>query len=231
MEEEFWAEQEDPAAERQRRAAAARDRHEKLWKPPSEQAEGSESVYRMNFGKHSTGKGKTVAEVLAKDPEYFKHLVSAHGDILTARPDLRAALAKEGVLDDLLEQRPALQRARAQRVLQAAEDRLALREAGQEEKEEHPEVKKLRFLQQAEASAVLQSGAEPAAARAVVALCQDASGKQKKAGAALPETNASGSFASLCCLWLHKAQENLLPPQELTGRWCACQEPSGSCLG
>ena len=57
----------------------------------------------MTFGKH---KGKTVQTVLKADPGYFTNLASWKNNVFDERPDLKAALEKEGVLERLLGERP-----------------------------------------------------------------------------------------------------------------------------
>jgi len=115
LETEFWDEQQDPAGAKARRVAAAKERQSKAWVPPQD-VQGEEE-YRMNFGKHCVGGDKTIKEVSAQDPGYFKWLVSGKSDILDVRPDLKAALDKEGLLQDLLTQRPELQKQRAEKIL------------------------------------------------------------------------------------------------------------------
>ena len=132
MEAEWWPEQADPAEGSRRRIAAAKQRAAAAGTraPPLQQA-GAE-VYRMHFGRHSGPQAKTIAEVLADDPGYFKALLSWKHNILDAEPALKDALRDEGVLDDLLAQRPELKRQRAERTLLRAED-----EPGDKE---HPEI-------------------------------------------------------------------------------------------
>jgi phosphopantetheinyl transferase (holo-ACP synthase) len=82
---EFWAEQKNPQGAKEKRVAAAKERHAKAWSTPAQLVSTAESeVYRMNFGKHSAGKGKTVAEVQAQDPKYFRVLMSLQNDMLAA---------------------------------------------------------------------------------------------------------------------------------------------------
>ena len=84
---------------------------------------------------HSAGKGLTIKEVVAKDPGYFQRLMSWKNNILDSRHDLKAALEKEGMLEGLLQQRPGLQRARALRAVEKAEEEKSL--------VLHPEIKKV----------------------------------------------------------------------------------------
>jgi hypothetical protein len=145
LEKEFQSEVADPEGAKARRVEAARQRQAKAWKAP--EGATSEEEFRMTFGKHSQGKGKTVKEVMQADPHYFKHMMSWKNNIFDSRPDLKQALEKEGLLAELMEQRPSLQHGRASRVMARA--------AQEEGLVVHPEVKKLRKLQQIEASEVL----------------------------------------------------------------------------
>jgi hypothetical protein len=153
LEEEFA----DPQHAREKKVAAAKERHAQLWKPPVEE-HAVLAVYKMNFGKH---KGKTIQAVLESDKGYFMALASWKNNIFEERPDLKAALDEEGYLQGLLDGRPRLQVERAHKVLQKID------EETQEGKELHPEVKKLRRLQQIEASSVLD-GIDRADALAIV---------------------------------------------------------------
>ena len=150
LESEFWEECKDPEGAQMRRVAAAKQRQAQAWVPPEVPADQTE--YWMNFGRHRAGKGCTIKEVMTKDPGYFKALLSWKNNILEARPDLKAALEKEGLLEGLMAQRPQLPKARAQRMMVKAA------EASTSEANEHPEVLKLRRLQQIEASSILQGG-------------------------------------------------------------------------
>jgi hypothetical protein len=142
---EFDEEETDPRGSKERRVAAAKTRQAQAWKPPDA---ATEIEYRMNFGKHSQGRGLTIKAVLQKDPDYFKALMSWKNNILESRADLKTALEKEGILDELVANRPFFQSQRASRMLDKIEE-----EKGQEL---HPEVKKLRALQQIEAIEILQ---------------------------------------------------------------------------
>ena len=84
--------------------------------------------------------------------------MSWKNDILGSRPDLKSALEKEGVLQDLLAQRPQHRRERAERVLLRAAERPM--GTSTEKQVEDPEVRKLRLLQQIEASSVVQGEAK-----------------------------------------------------------------------
>lgn len=137
LEKEFQSEVADPEGAKARRVEAARQRQAKAWKPP--EGPTSEEEFRMNFGKRSQGKGKTVKEVMQVDPNYFKNMMSWKNNIFDSRPDLKQALEKEGLLAELMEQRPSLQRERASRVMARA--------AQEEGQVVHPEVKKLWELQ------------------------------------------------------------------------------------
>ena len=46
---------------------AAKERHAHQWKPPDAGSQ-AEQEYKLDFEKHS---GKSIQEVLAKDPKYF----------------------------------------------------------------------------------------------------------------------------------------------------------------
>ena len=147
LEKEFLEECVDPVGAKERKVEAAKQRQAKGWKGP--QTTGTaDKVYRMDFGKHS---GKTVKEIWEEDPGYLRNMMSWKNNILDSRPDLKKAMEEEGILAELCEQRPSLQKERAIRVMVRAD-----LETG---KDVHPEVKKLRLLQQIEASEVLQGGA------------------------------------------------------------------------
>ena len=62
LEIEYQEEEIDPAGARERRVAVAKARQAQAWRPPEGPAD--EIEYRMNFGKHSAGKGLTIKEVL-----------------------------------------------------------------------------------------------------------------------------------------------------------------------
>ena len=150
IESQFQAEQSDPHEAKRRRVDAAKERHAKSWAPPGE---GPDVEYRMTFGKC---KGMTVQEVMRDEPDYFKALLAWRNNILDAHGDLKAALSKEGVLDELLAQRPQLRRERSERILMREED--GRKPSSEVAIAEHPEIKRLRFLQQVEASAILDEG-------------------------------------------------------------------------
>ena len=99
MKQEVELEHANPQAAKELKVAAAKKRHAEAWRPPGPESTISEQEYRMNFGKHSGGKGLTILQVLEKDPGYFTALVSWKSDILASRPDLKAALQKAGVLE------------------------------------------------------------------------------------------------------------------------------------
>jgi hypothetical protein len=151
MESELVEEQKDPEAAKQRRVAAAKVRHAQAWAPPVDPP--AETEYRMNFGKHAQGKGKTIQEVLAQDPGYFKALVSWKNNILDARCDLKTGLEKAGILDELLLGRPQLRRERAERIISREQETPVQAVV-------HREVKNLRALQLLEATSVLQEDAQ-----------------------------------------------------------------------
>ena len=83
----------------------------------------------MTFGKCRADKGKTVAEVLAVDPNDFEHLTSWKSEVPEPHPDLRDGPDKASLLSGLSERRPSLQRARAEKILAQASDTLARRGA------------------------------------------------------------------------------------------------------
>ena len=82
LEAEFWEEQVDPNAVKRRRVDSAKERHAKQWKLPAEGQAAESAENRVTFGKYSAGKGKTVAEVLAVDPNNFEHLMSWKSNVL-----------------------------------------------------------------------------------------------------------------------------------------------------
>ena len=92
----------------------------------------------------------------AVDPRYFDALVAWKGDLLATRPDLKEAFEKEGLLQALVAKRPELQRQRAEQILLRAQDEKRDKLEGRD----HPEVRKLRALQQVEASEVLHGAAK-----------------------------------------------------------------------
>ena len=122
MKQEVELEHANPQAAKELKVTAAKKRHAAAWRPPGPESTISDQEYRMNFGKHSSGKGLTILQVLEKDPGYFTAFVSWKSDILASRPDLKAALQKAGVLEQLVAARPALQVARAQKILETIRD-------------------------------------------------------------------------------------------------------------
>ena len=137
----------DPLKAREAKVAAAKERHTQQWKRPDAGSQ-AEQEYKLDFGKHS---GKTIQEVLAKDPKYFAHLASWKNNIFQERVSLGKALEKEGLLESLLNKRPELQVARAEKIV------AKVAEETKSGKELHPEVRKLRLHQQIEASEILDS--------------------------------------------------------------------------
>ena len=130
--------------------AAAKKRQAEAWKPPA--GDQPEHEYRMNFGKHSGGKGKTIGEVMADDPQYFRHLLSGDSNMLDSKPDLKQALEKAGILAALMSERPRAKAEHAARVVARDE-----KDKGQGVRL-HPEVGKLRQLQMIEASEIIAQG-------------------------------------------------------------------------
>jgi hypothetical protein len=187
MKQEVELEHANPQAAKELKVAAAKKRHAEAWRPPGPESTISEQEYRMNFGKHSGGKGLTILQVLEKDPGYFTALVSWKNDIFASRPDLKAALQKAGVLEQLVAARPALQVVRAQKMLETIRD-----EKGQEL---HPEIKKLRAIQQIEASQILDSTSKEEALALVPAPAREPSKRKYQAQpkVLLPHCCACGS--------------------------------------
>ena len=109
VEEEFT----NPLRAKELKVAAAKERHAQQWKPPDAGSQ-AEQEYKLDFGKYS---GKTVQEVLARDPKYFAHLASWKNNIFQERASLGKALEKEGLLESLLNKRPELQVARAEKIV------------------------------------------------------------------------------------------------------------------
>jgi hypothetical protein len=143
---EFHEEQKDPEVAKRKRVEQAKAKHEQEWKPPSG-SPVSHGPYCLQFGKHAK---KTVSEVAAADPGYFPHLMaSSKGKILTTWPGLKEALASEGLLDNLVQNLPDRMREGAERVLLRAE------EQQHTHPKIHPEIQKLRRLQQIAASQTL----------------------------------------------------------------------------
>ena len=142
----------------------------------------------MTWGKYSKGQGLTIREVQQKDPGYFQNMMSWKNIVLELYPDMKAALAKEGLLERLLKYRPKLMLDKAKRVLE---------NVGAENSQEeghivtvHPEITRLRNLQQIEASQVLYASAKGAV---VVVMGswhearQEKANKKKKQGATRPQ--------------------------------------------
>jgi hypothetical protein len=143
---EFHEEQKDPEVAKRKRVEQAKAKHEQEWKPPSG-SPVSHGPYCLQFGKHAK---KTVSEVAAADPGYFPHLMaSSKGKILTTWPGLKEALASEGLLDNLVQNLPDRMREGAERVLLRAEEQQYTHP------KIHPEIQKLRRLQQIAASQTL----------------------------------------------------------------------------
>ena len=104
---EFAEEQADPQVGKERRIAAARERQRAAWKPP--ESPSAESAYRMNLGKC---KGLTVQEVQHQDAGCFSALIAWKNSFLDERRDSKTALEEAAMLEELLKQRPHLQRER-----------------------------------------------------------------------------------------------------------------------
>ena len=66
----------------------ANDRRQKDWQPPPPDSVGGApgEEYRINFGMYSGGKGKTIREILAVNPNYFKNMMGWKNNILDIRP-------------------------------------------------------------------------------------------------------------------------------------------------
>ncbi|CAE8723826.1 unnamed protein product [Polarella glacialis] len=124
--------EEDRQGQLERREAAGVQHTEKLDQP-----------WKLDFGKH---KGKTLEQTDKADSGYLLHLVCSR--VHEQRPTFRKALQETGRLDDALSKAPLLRHQSALRVLERSslED-----ECGPS----HPDVRKLRALQVAEAEAVL----------------------------------------------------------------------------
>lgn len=177
LEVEYRGEAADPTAGRMRRVAAAKARHNVNWTEPSGGDVDDGAEYRMEFGKYSGGKGLTVQQVQAKDPGYFKHLMSWRTSILVTYPRLKDALEESGLLEALVTARPELQREKAELVLMRAEDRASRQERGPKE---HPEIFKKRRLQQIEASSVLTGQQKDDAMALAAASARPTKKKQKE---------------------------------------------------
>jgi hypothetical protein len=186
---EFDLEQTDSKRAKELKVEAAKKKHAEQWKPP-EVGAGSEAECEINFGKH---KGKSIDAVVQADPEYFKHLSSWKNDIFQERPDLGKALERAGLLQGLQKQRPVFQLERALRTIQRVEEDKAKGDAV------HPEIRKLRAMQQVEASAILQQldGAKAEAMSAIVPLSEQPTKKRRayrpSARILLPHCSACGS--------------------------------------
>ena len=100
-------------------------------------------VYRLDFGKH---KRKTIAEVMSSDAGYLPWCIKSK--MHEARECFMRAVLEAGLLDaEALDEaeKQVVEGARLTLARKASEDRASL----------HPEVQKLRTLQEAEASQVL----------------------------------------------------------------------------
>ena len=110
-----------------------------------EAARATQSVFRMDFGKH---KGLTLEEVNRKDPSYLGHLVAQH--VPQARINLQQALRDTGRCDGLVANAGPVRRAAAERVLHRSSPADAPNE-----------VRQLILIHQQEAQAVLAEAEEP----------------------------------------------------------------------
>ena len=188
---------------------AAKKRHAEPWKPPDESSAVVPSVYTMTFGKH---KGKTVAAVMQSDAKYFLHLASWKNDVLDDKADLKAALQAEGVLEGLQAQRPQLQIDRASKIMQKIEDEKP------QGPQMHPEIRKLRRLQQIEAESILV-GADKAEALAIVAPTS-----KKRPRKYSPSARVLLPHCSICGDINHKCQS--CPHRDRQGQGIPDQSPS-----
>jgi hypothetical protein len=143
--------EEDRQGQLERREAAGVQHTEKLDQP-----------WKLDFGKH---KGKTLEQTDKADSGYLLHLVCSR--VHEQRPTFRKALQETGRLDDALSKAPLLRHQSALRVLERSslED-----ECGPS----HPDVRKLRALQVAEAEAVLaeEAGSQQAEVQGQLWRCQ-----------------------------------------------------------
>jgi hypothetical protein len=209
LEAEVMAEGEDPKGARERRVAAAKKRQAEAWKPPA--GDQPEQEYRMNFGKHSGGKGKTIGEVMADDPQYFRHLLSGDSNMLDSKPDLKQALEKAGILAALMSERPRAQAEHAARVVARDE-----KEKGQGVRL-HPEVGKLRQLQMIEASEVIAQGiSDGGMAEALALASQGEPAPPKKRRVYAPTARVLLPHCAICGNTSHKRTS--CPHKDLQGK-------------
>jgi hypothetical protein len=199
MRAEFDEEDTNPKAAKEKQVAAAKARQAANWKPPETAAVDAE--YRMTFGRYSGSKALTVMEVQQRDPGYFKALMSWKNDIVESRPDLKLALDKAGLLADLQEKRPVLQLERARKMLHKIEE--------ERDKEVHPEIKKLRALQQIEASDILVGQSQQEALAIVVGPSKPTKRKYS------PSARVLLPHCSVCGQTSHKRQS--CPHKDLQG--------------
>ncbi len=178
---EFEAEQKNPGLAKQKKVESAKARHKESWRQPETLLEAE---YRFDFGRHAK---RTVKEALAIDPRYLEHLLSWKHNILDAKLGLRNALQQEGLLDGLLAQRPQLMVARANRMLVKVD--------ADKGKDLHPEIRRLRLVQQIEASEILASDPKERALAVLTATAKDGT-KRKRTSTALvllPHCSVCGS--------------------------------------
>ena len=133
---------------KKRNVARDRQLHVDSWAPPNQTSEPSE--YRLEFGVH---KGLTIEEVCKQHADYFPYLVSFSNSAIESRPSLRDALAKAGLLEDLMRRAPALAMQRATRNLARIQE-----ERGTPI---HHEVEQLRLLQAVEANGIIAGDPTP----------------------------------------------------------------------
>jgi hypothetical protein len=182
MRAEFEAEQNNPGLAKQKKVESAKARHKESWRPPETLVEAE---YLFDFGKHSK---RTVKEALAKDPLYLEHLVSWKHNILDVKLSLRNALQQEGLLDGLLAKRPQLMVARAKQMLDKVD--------ADKGKDLHPEIRRLRLVQQIEASEILASHSKERALAVLTAPAKARCTKRKRTSTALvllPHCSVCGS--------------------------------------